>query len=302
MIHLTDQQIDALSGDYPEIQQALKHAFIDLARGQAAQQIRMRTEADSVKLSTLAAVIPGMGIAGAKVYSTVNGQFHFVIILFCAETGVPLATLDAGVLTKRRTAACSVLAAQRFAHPQSKTLTVFGLGVQGHEHILQFAQAYNLERIYVVSPQLDQTLLLGLQQQIGVEVMTAPAEQAVAQADIIVTATRAKTPVIEGKWLTPGTFIAAVGSSLPTTRELDDEVIRRTNQIIVEFNEQAFVEAGDLVLSEHLNPQDKTCSLAQALCQSKPYDDRHIVLYKAVGVALEDVALAGYVYKKSLSK
>ena len=262
----------------------------------------MRTEADAVKLSTLAAVIPRIGIAGAKIYSTVKGQFHFVILLFCTESGQPLATLDAGVLTKRRTAACSVLAARRFANPQSKRLTVFGLGVQGYEHVLQLAQSFALEQVYVVSPQVEASRLMALQQQIAVPVVVAEAEQAVRQSDIIVTASRSTVPVLKGDWLKTGAFIAAVGSSLPTTRELDDDVIRRADQIIVELKEQAFTEAGDLILAQHLRPAEKTVELSEVLSvEGTEYNEKHIVLYKAVGVALEDIALAGLVYKKALS-
>src|SRR6478672_3047020 len=90
---------------------AMRDAFASFAAGDAAMQERIRTEAGGVKLSTLGAVIPAQGVTGAKVYTTIKGQFQFVILLFSTETGRPLASFDAGAITRLRTAACSVLAA-----------------------------------------------------------------------------------------------------------------------------------------------------------------------------------------------
>src|SRR5690606_14125505 len=89
-----------------QAQDVLRDAFSDYASGEAAMQSRIRTEAQSIKLSTLGAVIPQQGVVGAKVYTTIKGQFNFVILLFSSRNGKPLATLDAGALTRIRTAAC----------------------------------------------------------------------------------------------------------------------------------------------------------------------------------------------------
>lgn len=303
MIHITEQQIEQLLADSESIRQVVEAAFVDLEQGQAAQQLRMRTEAQEVKLSTLGAVIPGQGIVGAKVYTTIRGKFTFLIVLFSTETGEVLATLDAGTITKKRTAACSVLMAQQFAWPESKKLAVFGLGTQGLEHFLQLTEAFDLEEVHIVSPHLDAEQIAFCRKNTTATVSVVEPEQAVQGADIIVTASRSELPIVHGEWLKPGAFIAAIGSSLPHTRELDDEVICRVTRIVVESKEQALAEAGDLVLTEVPNLEQKIQTMGEVLLdKSAAYQEQQIVLYKAVGVALEDIAVAGLVYKKLMQK
>ncbi|MEZ2741464.1 ornithine cyclodeaminase family protein [Paenalcaligenes hominis] len=298
MIHLTDLQIRHLLADDAMNRHLLATAFIELEQQQAAQLARQRIEAQGVKLSTLAAVLPNQGVAGAKVYTTIQGRFTFVIILFSTETGAVLAVLDAEQITKKRTAACSVLMAQQFACANPKKLAVFGLGTQGTEHVIQMAEAFNFEQIEIVTRQPYAEKIERLQDQLRTTVISSTAEQAIVDADIIVTATRATTPLIMGKGLKSNAFIAAVGSSLPTTRELSDSVIQKADMIVVESKEQSLKEAGDLILSSHVHSSEKLHTVGEVLANKMlPSESYELVIYKAVGVALEDIVLAGLAYK-----
>ena len=151
MLHITDERIDR-HVTAQDAQQAMLAAFQSFGRGAAAMQERIRTEAGGVKLSTLGAVIPEQEVAGAKVYTTIAGQFSFVILLFSTVDGRPLASFDAGAITRLRTAACTVLAAQRLARPESATLALFGAGTQGVQHAAQLSAALPLRRVLVVDP------------------------------------------------------------------------------------------------------------------------------------------------------
>src|SRR5262249_36679200 len=135
------EDVDRVLAGAP-IEEALRRAFVALAEGRAAQQPRMRTDAGGVKLSTLGGVIPELGVAGAKVYTTIAGKFDFVIVLFSTQTGEPLATLDANAITKWRTAAVSRLAASVAARARPRAIAVFGTGVQGRSHADAFERAY----------------------------------------------------------------------------------------------------------------------------------------------------------------
>lgn len=128
--HISDEMVER-AADARQAQDVVEEAFRAFGRGQAAMQQRERIEAEGVKLSTLGAVVPHLGIAGAKVYTTIAGRFSFVILLFSCLDGRPLATMDAAALTRRRTAASSVLMARRMARPDAGRLGVFGLGAQG---------------------------------------------------------------------------------------------------------------------------------------------------------------------------
>ncbi|HZZ91353.1 MAG TPA: hypothetical protein VFE23_02265 [Usitatibacter sp.] len=278
MRHLTDADVErALEG--ADIEGALRAAFVDLATGRAAQQPRMRTDAGGVKLSTLGGVVPGQGVAGAKVYTTIAGRFDFVIVLFSTEDGRPIATLEANAITRRRTAAVSVLAARSAALEDVVSIVVFGTGVQARAHADAFTRAYPAARCRMIG-----------------RGELADARTALAQAQIVVTATRASEPLFDGAWLARGAFVAAVGSSRPDTRELDDTALGRAARVIVEWKPQALAEAGDLVrLPAALRDRLRVLELGDVLAGHAPARTTRedIVVFKSVGVGVEDVVVAG---------
>lgn len=300
MQHITDDMIDAAVSPQ-DAQQVLLEAFRSFGHGQAAMQERIRTEAEGVKLSTLGAVIPEQKVAGAKVYTTIQGQFTFVIVLFSTVDGRALATFDAGAITRLRTAACSMIAARHLARPASRQLALFGAGIQGRAHAVQMAQAFELDEIRVCDPFAGPGLAAELQRQCGLPVRLCGADEAVAGADIVVTASRSTSPLFTGDQLKPGCFVAAIGSSLPHTRELDDRALERAACIAVEWKPQTLREAGDLVLARPgLVSEDRLVELGALVTGAAPgrQDDEAITLYKSVGVGLEDVALAGLAWQR----
>jgi len=299
VLHITDDLIDEVISP-GQAQNILREAFIQYGRGDAAMQARVRTQAGAVKLSTLGAVIPEQGVVGAKVYTTIEGRFNFVILLFSARDGRPLATFDAGALTRVRTAACSVLAAQALAQPQARTLGLFGAGTQGQEHAAQMAASFGLEQILVHDPYAPADTAPRLAERTGVPVRHAPADDIAASADIIVTASRSQLPLFSGQSLRPGTFVAAIGSSLPNTRELDDHALARAQAVVVEWKQQTLAEAGDLVQADPgVLANGKIVELADVLAgKLRRQSTDEIYVYKSVGVGLEDIALAGEAYRE----
>ena len=300
MQHITDDMIDAAVSPQ-DAQQVLLDAFRSFGHGRAAMQERIRTEAQGVKLSTLGAVIPEQKVVGAKIYTTIKSQFTFVIVLFSSEDGRALASFDAGAITRLRTAACSLIAAHHLARPQSRQMALFGAGVQGRAHAIQMAQAFDLEEIRVCDPYASPDLAAELQRRCGTPVRMCEANEAVGGADIVVAASRSSMPLFSGDHLKPGCFVAAIGSSLPHTRELDDRALERATRIAVEWTPQTLREAGDLVLARPgLVSREKLVELGALVTGSSPgrQSDDEITLYKSVGVGLEDVALAGLAWQR----
>ena len=300
MLHITDAMIDAVLGP-ADAQQALLEALRSFGAGRGAMQERVRTEAGGVKISTMGAVLPDQGFAGAKVYTTIKGQFDFVILLFSAADGRPLASLEANAITRLRTAAGSVIAARHLARPDARRLAVFGAGVQGRAHALQFAQAFPLQEIRVADPFAAPDAGAQIEAACAVRVRMTDAAAAIDNADIVVTASRSATPLFDGASLAPGTFVAAIGSSLPTTRELDDTALRRAARIVLDWAPQTMREAGDLMQAGPgcLAPE-KLADLADVVTGREPgrLGAEEITVYKAVGVGLQDVALAGLAYQR----
>lgn len=299
MRHVTDAMVDAVVGP-GDAERAMLEAFRSLGEGHSAMQERIRTEAGGTKLSTLGAVMPHQGYAGAKVYTTIAGQFSFVILLFDAKDGRPLASFDAAAITRLRTAATSLVASRYLARRDCTTLGLFGAGTQGRAHALQFSREYPLREIHVFDPHVDANALHELAHHCGVPVYSGAAQDIVACSDIIVTASRSKTPLFAGESLKAGCFIAAIGSSLPNTRELDDMSLSRASRIAVDWSAQTLREAGDLVMASPDVLTGKVVDLADLITgkAASRTSDHEITLYKSVGVGLQDIALAGLVWSR----
>ncbi|WP_454825706.1 ornithine cyclodeaminase family protein [Paraburkholderia xenovorans] len=307
MIHLTDAQIDELINIDDAIP-ALERGFRGLANGNAAVQQRVRTEADGVKLSTLGAVVPELGVAGAKVYSTIAGRFNFSIVLFSTVDGSLLATLEANAITRLRTAATTVVAVRALARKQATTAAIFGTGVQGRAHALALAAHTQLRSFRIVGLEGTEELAAEVSAagaSRGVEAVVSDAADAVRGADVIVTATRATGALFDGTTVAQGALVAAIGSSLPHTRELDDALIARASRIVVELRDQARQEAGDLVLAKPGTfSWEDTVELGNVLVGSEKgrVRDDDVIVYKAVGIGLQDIVLAGIAWEKHVSR
>lgn len=299
MIHVDDAAVDDALAN-ADLIGTLREAFVDFARGRAAMQPRVRTDCEGIRLSTLGAVWPARHVAGAKIYTTIEGRFHFVIVLFSTSTGETLATLDANAITRRRTAAMSVLAAQLFARPHASTVALFGTGVQARAHLQAFAAQYPLREVRLVARGDASPLLAKLREIARCEVRLATPREAVRDADVVITATRSNEPLFHGAWLAPGAFVVAVGSSKPDARELDDAAVERAAAVVVEWRDQTLVEAGDLVRCDaNVLSRARVVDIGDALAGHDTFarTDDDIVIFKSVGVGLADVATAALVYR-----
>lgn len=281
----------------------MREAFAAARTG--AQQARVRTSSGGVMLSTMGAVLPDAGIAGTKIYTTINGMFRFVIVLFSTETGLPLATIEADTMTGLRTAAATAIATDTLARKDADVLSIIGTGVQARSHLAALTQVRSFKKILIAGNGREQQFVDAMQASVNVPMQAVAIEEAVRSADVLVTVTRAKTPLFSGDLLPQGVFVAAVGASKADVRELDDRAIARAATLVVEWKPQARQEAGDLLLcADGIVDWEKVWELGQAVDGSMAYTHRadDIVIYKAIGVGLEDVALAGLVYRKACAQ
>lgn len=269
---------------------ALHQAFLQHGRGRAQVLARHRATSTqggaALAISAMGAILEADGelpaVLGTKVYSSNNGRYHFLVSLFSAATGAPLATLEANEFTRLRTAGASAVAADLLAWPEAKTLAVFGAGIQARAHAEALMRVRRFERVWVCARSGADAFAATL----GAQVVDAAT--AAAEADVIVTATRSPTPLFDGALVKPGAFVAAVGSSTRAARELDNALLDRAALIAVEWRTAAEMEAGDLVDSA----PEHWAELGELLVTPRPRGPRDIVVYKSVGIGLEDVALA----------
>lgn len=273
--------------------ECLRVAFESLARGEALSQPRRRLTLPSG--SVLHSMAGACGkYFGTKYYSTNRKHgAYFFFTLFDAETAAPLAMMEANYLGQIRTGAATGLAASLLANPEAATLAIVGSGFQARTQVEAVRCVRPILEVRVWSR--DEEKRSRFAAEVGGQ--AAPAgEQAVRGADIVVTATNAKDPVIEADWVKKGAFVAAVGSNAATRRELPAELVRSAAMVATDSIEQARIEAGDLVLA------DGWSNVVELKDVRKPYRPDETVIFKSIGIGLEDVAVGGWVYEKAVER
>lgn len=284
---------------------AMAAAFEQFGNGAGAIAPRVRAAAEhNQKLAAIAAMgaaLPASDLVGAKVYSTVNGQFNFVIVLFSASTGHALAAIEANEITKFRTAAATAVAMRKLAAPEARSLAIFGTGTQARAHAEALLLTRAFERVWVAGRLGAPTFAEWITTEFGVPAQAVGADTAAGEADVICTCTRATEPLFAGARVKPGAFVAAVGSSKPQARELDDALLARADLVVVEWLPAAQSEAGEFARAAPgaIDPA-RVVELGKLLVGGVPFTRRahDIVVYKSVGVGLQDVALAKLVWDR----
>jgi ornithine cyclodeaminase/alanine dehydrogenase-like protein (mu-crystallin family) len=214
-----------------------------------------------------------------------------VIALFDPKTGEPLALMDGRYITEMRTAAVSAVATDALANPGARVLALLGAGVQARAHLelLRHVRRFEEVRVWNHHPEKAEQFA----KEHGIKAMGI--EAAVRDADVVVTATSAREPILKGAWLKPGAHVNAVGASRPDWRELDDDAMR--NVVIVDSYEGARTEAGDVILSGAM----PFAELGEILNGTKRVEPGATTIFKSLGMAVEDVATARLVYDASRS-
>ncbi|GFZ85048.1 ornithine cyclodeaminase [Elstera cyanobacteriorum] len=221
-----------------------------------------------------------------------------VYLLMSGETGAPIALLDGPMLTVRRTAAASALAARFLARKDAHRLTVIGTGALAPHLAEAHASVRPIRHITIAGRTLDKAQQVAAQlAPLGLTVeATTDIADAVRRADVISCATLAQEPVVRGDWLSPGAHLDLVGGFTPTMRETDDRAITRA-ELYCDTRAGALHEAGDLVqplksgLISEASVRGDLFELVRGQALGRR-DDTAITLFKSVGTAIEDLAAA----------
>lgn len=228
------------------------------------------------------------------------------VLLLEADSGRLEAVLDAGAVTAIRTAAVSAVATDLLARKDAHDLAILGAGVQARTHLEAIAAVRPLRRARVWSrtPERAHNFVTEERHRYAFPIEAMPAaEAAVSGADIIVTVTASPDPVLQGGWVRRGAHVNAVGSGLPTAREVDTACICAA-RIFVDRRESALAEAGDLLIPIRegaLNPDQIAGELGEVITGQVPgrRSDDELTLFKSLGLAVEDVAAAAHVVRRA---
>src|SRR5438552_1268884 len=273
---------------------AMEKALIDFSADKVTQPVRSVIKVDPPGgfLGLMPALTPeGLGLKAVTFYPSNSERgipTHMAtIFLVDPQTGIPLAIMDGRLITEMRTAAVSAAATRLLASPDAKILAILGSGVQARSHIEALRLVRSFEEIRVWSPTFEHAKQFA--NEVGATAMSA--EETVRDADVIVTVTSSKTPVLRGAWLKPGCHVNAVGACRPDWRELDDQAM--SNVVFVDSREGAMKESGDVILSE----AQIYAELGEALAGKVPPRATETTIFKSLGMAGEDIAAAMLVYR-----
>jgi ornithine cyclodeaminase/alanine dehydrogenase-like protein (mu-crystallin family) len=278
-----------------ELIPAMEKALIEFSAGKVTQPVRTVINVDPPGgfLGLMPALTPdGLGLKAVTFYpSNVERGIptHMAtIFLVDPQTGTPLAIMDGRLITEMRTAAVSAAATKLLAPADAKILAILGSGVQSRSHVeaLQIVRPFEEIRVWSLTKEHAEQFA----REIGATATSA--DDAVRGADVVVTTTNSKMPVLKGSWLKPGSHVNAIGACRPDWRELDDEAM--SNVVFVDSREGAMKESGDVILSG----AEIYAELGEALAGKVPSRANETTIFKSLGMAVEDIAAGLLVYRK----
>jgi ornithine cyclodeaminase/alanine dehydrogenase-like protein (mu-crystallin family) len=275
---------------------AMEKALIDFSTGKVTQPVRSVIKVDPPGgfLGLMPALTPeGLGLKAVTFYPS-NAErgipTHMAtIFLVDPRTGAPLAIMDGRLITEMRTAAVSAAATKLLAPPDAKILAVLGSGVQARSHVDALRLVRQFEEVRVWSPTQEHAKQFA--EEVGGTAVSA--EEAVRGADVVVTVTNSKTPVLKGSRLKRGSHVNAIGACRPDWRELDDNAM--TNVVFVDSREGASKESGDVILSG----AKIYAELGEALAGKVPTRANETTIFKSLGMGVQDIAAALLVYRST---
>jgi ornithine cyclodeaminase/alanine dehydrogenase-like protein (mu-crystallin family) len=291
---------------------AVRQAFIELSAGRAVVPLRAHVPVASQEAALLAmpGYLPAMGGLGAKLVTVFPRNpsrglptISATVVLLDAGTGEPAALIEGTYLTALRTGAAGGVAADLLARREAGIVVLFGAGAQGRTQLEAVCTVRPVTQIRVVDARAGaaEACVTWAREQPWLRdataVVASDAELAVRGAEIVITATTSATPVVPDGAVAPGAHITAVGAYTPQTREIPGEVVARA-AVFVDHRAAALAEAGDLVLAARdglFSPEAVRAEIGEVAAGVAPgrTRDDEITLFKSVGHAVQDLAVAG---------
>jgi alanine dehydrogenase len=310
---LSDADIRAVLGWRPAVD-ALRAAYAtadDGAVGHAARYPgRLIARGDGTWVRVLPGVPGDGGLMGAKIIAAAPGagRVSYLIALFDQATTELIALIDGNTVTGYRTAATSALAADLLAVPGPLTVGVLGSGFEAGKHLRAIAAIRDVTAAWVYSPRAASRERFACDlADLGFPVAPVPsADAAVVDAALVICAARSRdeSPVLLGRWLTPGMTVVSVGSTMPEQREVDAETITRADVIVADVVDEVLRDTGDLIAARSAGTDvgGRVSSLADLVSGAVAgrTASSQIVLYKSVGSAVQDLAVAAMCVRAAL--
>lgn len=292
--------------------EAVEAAFKDKAEGQVIMPPKLIIPLPGGDFRAMPAYLPRQKIAGVKVVNSHPNNRErglpavmATLVVVEPETGFPLAVIEATYLTALRTAAAGALGTRTLANLNSRKLAILGAGTQGRFQLLSHKLILpNLEQVCIWS--LDEDLAWevkrDLEPQLGVEIKVCPdPETAVKEANVVVTTTPSRKPLVKNEWISEGMHFTCIGADAPGKQELDPAILQRA-RIFLDDMAQG-MESGEVnvPLSEGLlKPEQIVGELGEVLVGKKEgrRSDDEITIFSSTGLAIQDLACGAVILRK----
>jgi alanine dehydrogenase len=284
--------------------EAVEQVLRKQALEEAQNVPRARTQTDHAMLHVMSGSAKTLGVMGYKAYTTTKKGAAFHVGLFDGKTGALSALIQADHLGQVRTGAASGVATQYMARHDAEEVGLFGTGKQARTQLLAVCKVRHVQ-VYSPNDEHRRQFAHEMRDLCQCEIDPVPRPELAAQdKDIVITATSSREPVLSGNWLAEGTHLNVIGSNFLGKAEVDAVAVRRCESIIVDSKDQARIEAGDFAqaLEEGSIHWADVHELGQVIVgrftgRAHPQD---VTMFKSLGIALEDIAVAGKVYAKAV--
>ncbi|HWE45967.1 MAG TPA: ornithine cyclodeaminase family protein [Caulobacteraceae bacterium] len=311
-IRILNPQAVAQCLPLPACIELMRSAFRQVSEGRTAQPIRamVKTRDQSGFMGWMPGYVDDpkrLGIKTVTIFPNVRDikSHQGLVQLFDGETGALLGAMDASEITGIRTAAATAAATDALARKDAKTLSIFGLGEQASTHLKALALVRKFERCLVWGRDAAKTRAFIQEHQGGcafpLEAVSSP--EAAAGSDVLCTVSAAPDPFFKGAWLKPGQHINVVGSSIPSTAEVDHDTVARS-RVFVDFRDSALALAGELrrafeagvVTPDHIAGEVGEVLIGKVPGRRSPED---ITMFKSLGMVSEDVLSADFILREA---
>ena len=303
-VYLTETDVEQLL-DIDIAIEACEEMFRHFAEGEAEHQPRTRVKSPGIVLHTMSAAAGYLGLVGWKNYTTTKAGAKFLVALYNTQ-GELQALIEADKLGQLRTGATTAVAAELLANPEATEMGLFGAGWQAQTQLAAITKTRPIKLVYVYSrsEQKRVTFAEKMSAQLGIDVRPVDRPQdAAEELPIVVTATTSREPVFDGTSLAEGALVCAVGSNWLNRAEIDTTVVRRADNIVCDSIQACQHEAGDFVdaLEKGVFDWARAVELADVVAgRATGRNNRDsIVLFKSVGIALEDIAVGAKVLERA---
>jgi len=304
-IFLTEEDVRELI-NMQDCVEVVDEAFRRLASGQAHNMPRARVKGTGCLLHTMSASADWLELVGWKTYTTTRASATFHVAVYDSNSGSLQALIEADWLGRLRTGAATGVATKYMAREDASTVGLIGTGKQAETQLIAVCCVREIDRVEVFGRDAERRrgFCSKLSEVCGTEVIPVDSPSAaVADKGIVITATTSKQPVFAGAELSEGTHVNAIGSNFMKKTELDVDAVRRAGKIACDSIEQCRIEAGDFreALEQGITDWDRMHELADVVSgniRGRDSSDQ-VTLFKSVGIAVEDVALAGELLKRA---